>query len=224
MNKPMDIIGQKFNRLTILKFVGVDKYGNSKFLCKCDCGKTKVLLGSKVKGGRTKSCGCLHSETARNNTKKHLSSHTKIYNVYAHILSRCFCKTNKNYHNYGGRGITVCKEWTDKENGFDSFYKWSIQNGYDETAEFGKCTIDRIDNNGDYEPSNCRWVSIKEQANNKRVNHLLTYKGKTQNVTQWAIELGFNKGTLFSRIHKGWSVEKMLSTPVKKYNREIKNA
>lgn len=223
MNKPMDIIGKKFNRLTVLELVGTDKYGNTKFLCECDCGNRKVLLGSKVKGGRTKSCGCLHSETARNNTKKHLSSHTKIYNVYAHILSRCFCNTNKNYHNYGGRGITVCKEWADKENGFDSFYKWAIQNGYDESAEFGKCTIDRIDNNGNYEPSNCRWVSIKEQANNKRVNHLLTYNGKTQNVTQWAIELGYNKETLFSRIHKGWSVEKMLSTPVKKYNMEIKN-
>ena len=220
MNKPMDIIGKKFNRLTVLELVGTDKYGNTKFLCECDCGNRKILLGSKVKGGRTKSCGCLHSETARNNTKKHLSSHTKLYSVYAQILSRCFCKTNKNYHNYGGRGITVCAEWADKENGFDSFYKWAIQNGYNANAEFGKCTIDRIDNNGDYEPNNCRWVDIKTQANNKRQNHLITFNGKTQNVTQWATELGFTKSTLFNRIRKGWSIEKMLTTPVKKYRRK----
>ena len=159
MNKPMDIIGKKFNRLTVLELVGTDKYGNTKFLCECDCGNRKILLGSKVKGGRTK-------------------------------------------------------------NGFDSFYKWAIQNGYNANAEFGKCTIDRIDNNGDYEPSNCRWVDIKTQANNKRQNHLITFNGKTQNVTQWATELGFTKSTLFNRIRKGWSIEEMLTTPVKKYRRK----
>jgi hypothetical protein len=219
MNKPMDIIGKKFNRLTVLEFVGTDKYGNTKFLCECDCGNRKVLLGSKVKGGRTKSCGCLHSETARNNTKKHLSSHTKLYSVYAHILSRCFCKTNKNYHNYGGRGITVCEEWADKEKGFDKFKEWAYQNGYDENAKFGNCTIDRINNDGNYEPSNCRWADIKTQANNKRQNHLITFNGKTQNVTQWATELGFTNSTLFNRIRKGWSVEETLTTSVKKYRR-----
>lgn len=219
MNKPMDIIGKKFNRLTVLEFVGTDKYGNTKFLCECDCGNRKVLLGSKVKGGRTKSCGCLHSETARNNTKKHLSSHTKLYSVYAHILSRCFCKTNKNYHNYGGRGITVCEEWADKEKGFDKFKEWAYQNGYDENAKFGNCTIDRINNDGNYEPSNCRWVDIKTQANNKRQNHLITFNGKMQNVTQWATELGFTNSTLFNRIRKGWSVEETLTTSVKKYRR-----
>ena len=121
---------------------------------------------------------------------------------------RCNKETDRRFKDYGGRGITVCKEW-DK---FEAFQKWSIENGYNDNL-----SIDRIDTNGNYEPSNCKWSTTKEQNNNKRNNRILEYNGEAHNVTEWAAILGMSAHTIFSRLDlMGWSVEKALSTPLKR--------
>ena len=128
------------------------------------------------------------------------------------MIGRCYIKSFKGYGNYGGRGITVCEEW---RNSFEAFYDWAMSNGYADNL-----TIDRKDNNGNYCSENCRWITNKEQQNNKRNNRLITYKGKTQTMQQWADELGIDSRMIYNRIEcLHWSVEKALSTPIKKYAR-----
>lgn len=137
---------------------------------------------------------------------KHHMSNTKIYHVWQSMKHRCYLKSDTNYYKYGARGITVCDEWW---NSFEAFYNWAIENGYEEGL-----SIDRIDNNGNYEPSNCRWVTRRVQANNTRRNKLITYAGKTQSLPNWCRELNLNYKTVRTRIGAyKWSVEKALSTP-----------
>lgn len=129
------------------------------------------------------------------------------------MRNRCNNINASNYKYYGGRGISVCKEWNDK-NGFCNFYNWSKLNGYNEYV-----TIDRIDNNGDYCPNNCRWVTMDVQGHNKRArkNKLtLTHNGETKSVNEWAKYLGIDRHVIYQRIKKGWSVEKVLETPLDK--------
>lgn len=118
------------------------------------------------------------------------------------MKDRCYNNNNKNYKNYGERGIKVCKEWKES---FINFYKWAINNGYEENL-----TIDRIDVNGNYEPNNCRWLTIKQQQNNKRNNHILWYKNQKHNITKWASITGINRATIYSRLKYGWPIEKVL--------------
>ena len=124
---------------------------------------------------------------------KHGMIGTRIYNIWKDMKKRCYCKTRKDYARYGGRGITVCKDWQD----FIPFYNWAMSNGYSDDL-----TLDRKNVNGNYEPSNCRWATRKEQQNNRRCNHLLTYNGKTQTITQWAEEYGIAETTLYARLTK----------------------
>ena len=126
------------------------------------------------------------------------------------MKQRCYNEHIDGYKYYGGRGIIICDEW---RNNFEFFYKWSISNGYTD-----KKTIDRIEVNGNYEPSNCRWVTSKEQANNRRSNRIINYKGESKSMKQWADEKGIGYNALCIRIKKGWSIEKALETPVKKRN------
>jgi hypothetical protein len=127
---------------------------------------------------------------------------TRIYNIWKEMRRRCNCKTGAHYSAYGGRGIRICSEWDD----FMSFYSWSIQNGYDDTL-----TIDRIDVNGDYSPDNCRWVSMKEQENNRRNNHLLKYKGQLKTISQWAEIYGLSYRIIYRRLKAGWTIEEALT-------------
>ena len=138
--------------------------------------------------------------------KKHNKRHTRIYKEWQIIKYRTK-KTNDESRNksYYEKGIKVCDEWLDKETGFLNFYEWAMANGYRDDL-----TIDRIDNNGNYEPSNCRWVTMTEQANNKSTNRLITYNGKTQTAMQWAKELGMNYSLIINRLNRGWSVERIL--------------
>ena len=141
---------------------------------------------------------------------KHGGKGTRLYGIWKSIRERCNTKTCRIYKNYGGRGISICKEWDD----FKVFREWSLLNGYND-----ELTIDRIDVNGNYEPSNCRWATYKQQANNKRTNHNITYKGETKTLTEWADYTGIKVGTIWMRLKKGWSVDRALTEKVHVYDR-----
>ena len=126
-------------------------------------------------------------------------------NIWRAMKERCYNSKCEAYHNYGGRGIIVCDEWL---HNFKAFYDWSITNGYRDDL-----TIDRIDVNGNYEPSNCRWVTRLTQANNQRTNHLITYKGETHTMAEWAKIKHISYGALRQRLYRKWSIEKALNTP-----------
>lgn len=208
-----DLNGQKFGRLTVLERKENSKNGIPRWLCRCDCGNLTVVLSTQLRNGRTKSCGCYMKEVVSKQRIKHGLSETRLYKVWRTMKERCLCETYRDYKHYGGRGIKVCDEWLDD---FMNFYNWAMDNGYDENAKRGEYTIDRIDVNGNYEPSNCRIVSMKEQANNVRRNHLIEYKGKTQTLSQWSDEVGISSHTLLNRLQNGWSIEKALTTKNKR--------
>ncbi|AVX47356.1 hypothetical protein C5023_000226 [Staphylococcus phage vB_SauM_0414_108] len=209
----MDIenyIGCKYGRLTIVSYD--NKKGSSHYVnCQCDCGNTKSVRLLRLKSGETKSCGCIRKELFKENKKSnttHGQTDTRLYNIYRSMKARCYRKTQKDYHSYGGRGIKVCDEWL---NDFMNFYSWSYDNGYNDNL-----TIDRIDNNGNYEPNNCRWITEAEQHNNTSRNINITYNGETKTLKQWSKIKGINYDTLKKRYKMGWSIEDMLTKPVKR--------
>ena len=170
-----DILGEKFGKLTVVEFAGfyVEKDGKrqSKCKCKCDCGNEVIVLRSSLKKGHTTSCGC----SRKGINTKHGHCRDRIYIIWGNIKNRCLNPNISAYKHYGGRGVTVCDEWKE----FQPFYDWAMATGYSDDL-----TIDRIDVNGNYEPSNCRWANKKTQANNKTTSRYITYNGKTQTLSQ----------------------------------------
>lgn len=207
MRKALEITGQKFGRLTAIKFVKKNKKGLHIWLFKCDCGKEKMIIKQYVLSGQVKSCGCLLAEKRIESHTVHGFYGTSIYKTWQGIKRRCYYTNFKDYKNYGARGVLVCDEW---KNDFINFYNWAITNGYKEGL-----TIDRIDVNGDYEPNNCRWVTTKIQNRNKRNCIFITYKNNTYCLGEWAERLNINYNTLNARIKKyKWNIEKAFETPV----------
>lgn len=203
MGKFEDLTGRKFGRLTVISRIGTNNLGKATWLCKCDCGKETVVTTGELKSGNTKSCGCYNKEKRKTNNLVHGKRKEKIYKVWANMKARCTNESVSEYKNYGGRGITVCDEW---RNSFIAFYEWAMANGYNENLQ-----IDRKDVNGNYEPSNCRWVTRKENCNNRTNSHYITHNGETHTISEWARIKGIKRATLSYRINVAkWDAEKAL--------------
>jgi len=203
-----DLTGQKFARLTAIKRVENNKYGRVQWLWLCECGNEKKIGANEVVSKNTKSCGCLAKEILddHNNTQgTHKMTNSRIYNIWRLMRQRCYKNYNVNYKNYGDRGIKICDEWLTN---FVNFYNWAIQNGYRDDLE-----IDRINVNGNYEPSNCRWADHLTQGNNRRTNHIITINGVTKTASEWGREYGLNSKTILYRLKIGWKNEELLSKP-----------
>lgn len=201
-----NLTNKSYGRLTVISYSHAKKF-RSFWKCKCTCGTEVIVRSDCLKDGNTQSCGCLPTEINTDREYKHGQARTKLYRVWASMKNRCNNPNDYNYKFYGGKGVTYCPKWED----YMPFYKWAMENGYREGL-----TIDRIDNDGNYEPNNCRWVSQGEQLLNTSRTKLYTFNGKTQHLKFWAEELGIKEMTLFSRINTlGWSVEKAFTTPVR---------
>lgn len=201
-----NLTGEKFGRLTVLKYIGKSKTHQKLWLCKCECGNEKITTTAYLSSGDTKSCGCLSKERSRffysELNKTHGMTNTRLYRKWRGIIDRCYNVKTNGYKNYGGRGIKVCDEW---KKDYMNFYNWAYKTGYKDGL-----TIDRINNDGDYEPNNCRWLTVKEQCNHKRNNHLLTYNGMTYTLKQWSEKLNISYSTIKGRSLKGWNNEEIL--------------
>ena len=207
----MDLTGKKFGRWNVLEKADdyIDANGRiyHRWLCQCDCEKhtKKIVLGKNLLRGTSNSCGCLAAEAASKNFSTHRKSDTRLYGIWANMRKRCSNSNDPAYKNYGGRGIHVCKEWDD----FSRFEEWAMSHGYDDTL-----TIDRIDNNDGYKPTNCRWVDYKTQANNTRQNIRVTIEGVTHTVAEWSDIHGVPAYEIHFRMHHGWDPEKAVLTPL----------
>ena len=199
-------IGKKFNNLLVLNIAGRNKYNRPLYECQCDCGNKIIVEATKVKNGATKSCGCLQRKVARKHLETHGLTNTRLYRIWNSMKARCYDCNNSRFYAYGEKGVAVCDEW---KGDFQSFYDWAMSNGYSENL-----SIDRIDVNGNYEPSNCKWSTNIEQANNTTRNRYITYQGITMTVSEWARHFGFNYKYFHEKLKKcNWSIENLLEIP-----------
>lgn len=217
-----DLTGQKFGRLTVTKQIGKSKNGKYLWLCLCDCGKETVVSGSDLVTNHTKSCGCFKKEFAGKQNLKHghkrKHKESTTYKSWSAMLSRCNNKNNKDYKNYGGRGIKVCDKWNKSKGG--SFENFLI--------DMGECppglTLDRIDNNkliNGYSPENCRWATDKQQCRNQKSNRILEYNDKKQCASEMAEEYNIPYKIFHARIQRGWPIKKALTTSVRYRRKNI---
>lgn len=208
MPKNYDLVGQRHGRLTCVEYLGLQKRSDGRnnkiWRCVCDCGKEKILTTGLFH--QDMSCGCLTGEIAHKNRYK--GRNKRLYGVLSKMRERCYDPNFIYYYNYGGRGIKVCDEWLGIQ-GIDNFQKWALENGYRQGL-----TIDRIDNDKDYSPDNCRWVDMKTQSNNKRNNVYFEMDGRTQTLTQWCDEYNVPYSRVRIRVQgMGWDLKEALLTP-----------
>jgi hypothetical protein len=202
MNKQSELTGRRFGRLVVIEHAGSSRQGARLWRCNCDCGKEVIIRADNLRNA--KSCGCTRG---RGPTHGHAQNgrRTATYNAWKDMLTRCNCKTNKRYADYGGRGIQVCERWQK----FTNFL-----------ADMGKrpdgMSLDRINNSLGYSPHNCRWATRSEQQRNRRGNHILEHDGEKQCVAAWAERLSMKESTIKTRLRRGWTVDKALTPPTAK--------
>lgn len=205
-SKFIDLLGQRFGRLKVIGYIPPSGRRRGVWKCNCDCGKQTTAATSHLTTGLKQSCGCLRSETTSKRNETHGDSGSRLYVIWQNMKKRCVNPDTEHYEEYGGRGITVCNEWI---HDFEAFRKWSLNSGYSDDL-----TIDRIDNDGNYEPSNCRWATMREQTNNTRRNLRFTYEGETHTLPEWARIKGASYNKIYQRIHTlKWSFERAISEP-----------
>lgn len=192
--KKLDLTGQKFGRWTVVNEVNDQRKGTY-WKCLCECGNTSVVSGSLLTIGKSQSCGCLTVENKIKAKTTHGQTKSRLYRIWRNMRGRCQYEKNDNYKSYGDRGIRVCDEWN---NSFESFRDWALSNGYAD-----ELTLDRIESNGNYEPSNCRWITIKKQQNNKRSNQIFTVDGVTRTIKEWSEISGIGMHALYKRVKNG---------------------
>ena len=210
MPKKIEMVGKRFGYLVVLEQVEDAKCGQKRWKCMCDCGKETIAYGQSLRSGHTSSCGCYRSKVnailGKEKLEKHGGCGTRLYHIWNSMKARCYDPKRSRYKQYGGRGIIVCDEW---RNDFAAFRSWALANGYNDSF-----TIDRIDNDGPYSPSNCRWITNFEQQGNKRNNRNLEYNGQTHTVAEWARITGISENTIRQRLRNGWSVDDALTRQV----------
>lgn len=203
MPKAIELSGKKFGRLVAVRPSG--KRGRmTMWLCKCDCGKEHIARGTHLTTGRIKSCGCFQDECRIKTHTTHGRTHTAEYRAWRLMIGRCLDPKNNGFKYYGERGIKICSRWMDFENFFaDMGLKPSSRH-----------SLDRKNCNGNYEPDNCRWATAVEQQNNKRNNRKITHGGICRTIREWERALGLKPGRVSERLRYGWSMERIISTPV----------
>lgn len=203
------LIGIRLGRFTVLSTYREN--GRNFCLCLCDCGTKKTVRKDHLLSGKTVSCGCYQKEITAERSNKHGMRNTRLYLCWRNMKSRCYNPNSTEFYLYGGRGVVVCEEW----HSFETFYKWAMANGYRDDL-----TIDRIDNDGNYEPGNCRWSTPQEQALNRSTKVMITYNGVTKHISEWDKDIGATKsGRVRARLNAGWDIEKAVTTPVKRFGR-----
>lgn len=214
-----DLTGKTFGRLTVIAYAGSVQSPNGKniptWMVRCECGNEKIIRGVSMKSKKTISCGCARKERSLKSVTTHNMSYTYTYRCWAEMKKRCTNRKFKYFKNYGGRGISVCDRW------LESFENFLADMG---PAPLGM-SIDRFPNNdGNYEPENCRWATRHQQANNTSRNTFITFRGKTLTVAQWTVLLGFSEKLIAGRIRLGWSVEDALTIKPMRGNRYSKSS
>ena len=209
----VNLTGQRFGRLLVVDEAEPQVYHTPKrkvvkrrWRCLCDCGQQCVVSMSNLRSGHTKSCGCLQDECRQAHIKKmtiHNEWKTRLFGIWTGIKNRTSNPNVESFGRYGGRGIAICDEWKES---YDAFRRWAISHGYQDNL-----SIDRINPDGDYTPDNCRWVTVKEQANNRRSNRYITYNNPTLTLMQWSEVTGLHWSTIRGRLNRGWSVEDALT-------------
>jgi len=200
-----DITGQKFGRLTAIKYIGSNKHKNRIWECKCDCGKFSNVTVAALISNNTSSCGCLHRELASKRFGTHHGGGTPLYRTWKNMKQRCYNSKNNYYKSYGGRGIKICDEWL---HDFSKFQEWSFKNNYEEGL-----SIERNDTNGNYEPDNCSWIPLKDQGLNKTTTIKIKIGNVEYSINELSQKHNIPYATLWRRIRDRWNSDILFKSP-----------
>lgn len=210
MPRAIDLTGVRFGKLTVIGRGSPRSYSSgSVWVCQCDCGNVREILASSLRKGDATSCGCNRGKHERDKYP-----YPRLRTIWRGMIARCENPDATSYPLYGAKGVKVCSEWKS----LDKFVEWSLSHGYEDGL-----TIDRVDGKSEYSPVNCRWVSKIEQQNNRCNNHSLTVNGKTDTIANWARYSGLSHSTISARIRMGWSDERAVLTPRRKYSAKTQN-
>ena len=207
-----DLTGQRFGRYVVVRRLANDSRRQTRWLCRCDCGVSKEVLGASLRTGKTRSCGCFRDEFRKTHGSMK-GGHASEFAVWRNMKQRVRNPKNPSYKNYGGRGITLCDRW-------ETFENFIADMGHRPSPEH---SIERIDNNRGYYPENCKWATTFEQSWNRRSNRILEYKGETKCLAEWALEKGIHVQTIVTRLRSGYTVEESLEMPPRMCGNRVTN-